>query len=90
VQARLGIVKQPAYSSLEAFLAHYRALKSVRGAGAEERNLLGAMEERLKALRAEERLALDSDSADPAVARHRERARLRLGRELRARGILEG
>ena len=83
-------MKQPAYSSLEAFLAHYRALKSARDAGAEERRLLGAMEEWLKVLRAEERLALDSDSADPAVARHRERASLRLARELRARGMLEG
>jgi hypothetical protein len=81
-------VKQPAYSSLEAFLAHYRTLRSARDAGAEERRLLAAMEEVLKVLRADERLALDSASSDPATARRRERAHLRLARELRARGML--
>ncbi len=82
-------MKQPAYSSLEAFLAHYHALKAAGQAGAEERSLLGAMEQLLAVLRAEERLALESDSTEPAVARHRERALLRLRRELRARGVLE-
>jgi hypothetical protein len=43
----------------------------------------------LEILRPEERVAVVSESSDPAVARHRERASLRLRRELTARGALD-
>ncbi len=83
-------MEQKTYSSLRAFLAHYYALREAGSIGAEERKLLASMEKVLDTLRPEERLALDSDSTDPPVVRHRERALTRLERELRTRGMLAG
>ncbi len=48
------------------------------------------MEQLLRLLRPEEREAIESDSAAPGVARHRERALLKLRRELLTRGVLDG
>lgn len=79
------------YSSLAAFLAHWRALAHADALDNHERERLAAMREILAMLRPEELAALDQSSmlADTgATARHRERAALRLARELRARGLL--
>jgi hypothetical protein len=80
------------YSSLAAFLAHYETLRKLSPAaiGAEDRNLLAAFEQLLALLRPAERAALIADSGDSAAARHRERALLRLRRELLARGAIDG
>jgi len=87
------------YTSLSAFLAHYQTLRRIPAAKAapEDANRLAAMEQLLAVLRPEERSALkektdaiESDSGDSAAARHRERASIRLRRELLARGVIDG
>jgi hypothetical protein len=80
------------YSSVAAFLAHYEALRKVPVSARtdDDRNHLAAIEQLLATLRPEERAAVDSDSNDPAVVRHRERATIRLRRELTARGLIDG
>ncbi len=83
-------MKAGKYSSLAAFLAHYQALRNNRATSAEDRKRLAAMEQLLGVLRAEERAAIESDSAAPAVMRHRERAALKLSRDLLARGVIDG
>jgi len=55
----------------------------------DDRNRLAAMETILDPLRPEERAAVSSDSNDAMTERHRERAAMRLRRELSARGALE-
>jgi hypothetical protein len=80
----------PAYASLAAFLAHYRALAAAGSRSAEEDRVLAAMRKYLDAISAEERSALESDSAEPAARRHRERAEMHLRRELVARGAIAG
>jgi hypothetical protein len=79
------------YSSVAAFLAHYQTLRKIPASSRTEddRKRLEAIELLLGVLRPEEREAITSDSNDPAVARHRERASLRLRRELTARGALD-
>ena len=79
------------YSSVSAFLAHYYALRNLpRSAQTEDdRNHLAAIELLLELLRPEEREAVVSSSNDPAAVRHRERASMRLRRELMARGALD-
>jgi hypothetical protein len=85
------LVETAKYSSLAAFLAHYRALRGDHDAGrAADGGRLAAMEQLIALLRAEERAAIESDSDAPEVARHRERAQLKLRRELLARGVLDG
>ena len=80
------------YSSVSAFLAHYHALKKISASALsdDDRNRLAAIEQLLEVLRPEEREAIAADSKDPDVARHRERASLRLRRELMTRGVLDG
>jgi hypothetical protein len=80
------------YSSISAFLAHYQALRKISGSARteDERHRLDAIERLLDLLRPEERAAIDSAAVDPFVVRHRERASLRLRRELMARGALDG
>ena len=89
-------MKLAAYSSLAGFLAHWRALRHAR-AGAlvpDELARRDEMDEIIAALRPEERAALDAENADDrsagagAARRHRERAELRLARQLRDRGLL--
>jgi hypothetical protein len=79
------------YSSVSAFLAHYQTLRKVSTSAQtdDDRNRLAAMELLLEILRPEEREAVVSGSDDPAAKRHRERASLRLRRELMARGALD-
>ena len=90
-------MKPGAYASLTAFLAHWRALKrtSAGALSADELARRAEMDEIIAAaLRPEERAALDAANTDDGSAsagvarRHRERAEVRLARELRARGSL--
>jgi hypothetical protein len=96
-------MKLDVYSSLAAFLAHWRALTLAPAdtQAPDELSRGAAMGEIIAALRPEERAALeaartgaggaDDGSANAGAARrHRERAELSLGRELRARGLLAG
>jgi len=94
-------MKLEAYASLAAFLAHWRALKhaSAGTLNADELARRVEMEKIIAELRPEERAALeaantkeaqtDDVSANAGAARrHRERAELKLARELRVRGLL--
>jgi hypothetical protein len=89
-------MKPAAYASLTACLAHWRALKHVSAGAlaADERARSAEMDEIIAALRPEERVALEAANTEDgsagagAVRRHRERAELKLARELRARGLL--
>jgi len=89
-------MKLDAYFSLAAFLAHWRALKhaTVDALAADELGRSAEMDEIIAALRPEERAALEAENNDDgsagagAARRHRERAELRLARELRNRGLL--
>jgi hypothetical protein len=92
----------PVYSSLEAFLSHYEALRATgrRADGAStlssrQRDLLTVMERTLGGLDAGDRAALTAVRSAPqpaagSVARRRARAELSLRRVLAARGILQG
>lgn len=82
-------MKTGPYFSLAAFLAHYLALRADCARGVEDGKRLAAMEQLMHLLRPEERAAIESDSAAPGVARHRERALLKLSREFLARGVIE-
>jgi hypothetical protein len=86
-QANLVRVKNPAYSSLAAFLAHYRALKSAASHDPEDERLLAEMS---ATLAPEVRTALDSTEDTPAANRHRARAEFQLRRVLVASGMLAG
>lgn len=89
-------MKPDSYASLAAFLAHWRALKHAAAdtLAADELARSAEMDELVAALRPEERAALvvanndDRSAGAGATRRHRERAELRLARELRARGLL--
>ncbi len=82
-------MKLTPYSSLAAFAAHYRALKSQLTE--DDRARLAEMNELLDALSPNIRGVLDSDTAgDNAAMRRRERAERMLRRELIARGVLSG
>ena len=79
-----------AYSSLAAFLAHYRALKSDASRGADDERLFAEMSAVIATLAPEARVALDSSEDTVSAKRHRERAELQLRRQLVARGIVTG
>jgi hypothetical protein len=83
-------VKNPEYSSLTAFLAHYRALKSTRSRGPDDERVFAEMSAAIETLAPEARAAIDSTEDSPSANRHRARAELRLRRQLAARGILAG
>jgi len=83
-------VKIPAYSSLAAFLAHYRALKSDVARAADDEQLFAEMSAAIATLAPEARAALDSIEDSASARRHRERAELQLRRALAARGIVTG
>jgi hypothetical protein len=83
-------VKIHAYSSLAAFLAHYRALKKDGSRGSDDEQVFGEMSSAIATLSPEARAALDSTQDSAGARRHRERAELQLRRELGARGILAG
>jgi len=83
-------VKIPAYSSLAAFLAHYRALKSDASRAADDDQLFAEMSAVIATLAPEARAALDSSEDSASARRHRERAELQLRHELVAHGIVAG
>jgi len=83
-------VKVSAYSSLAAFLAHYRALKAQAARGADDEQIFGEMSAAIATLAPEARAALDSSEDAGAAKRHRERAELQLRRALAARGMVAG
>ena len=89
-------MKPHTYSSMEAFLAHYRLLKTP-GFGGKPRSLtddgqslLSEMERLIGILSPDEKSALlDSGETAGQIARRRERAELKLRRALLARGVLQ-
>jgi len=83
-------VKILAYSSLAAFLAHYRALKSDASRGTDDEKLFVEMSAVIATLAPDSRAALGSSEDTAGAKRHRERAELQLRRELVARGIVAG
>jgi len=83
-------VKIPAYSSQAAFLAHYRALKSVASRRNDDERLFAEMSSAIATLPIETRAALDSTEDNGSAKRHRERAEFQLRRELAVRGIIAG
>jgi hypothetical protein len=83
-------VKIPVYSSLAAFLAHYRALKSDASRSADDDQLFAEMSAVIATLAPEARASLDSTEVSTSARRHRERAELELCSELAARGIVAG
>ncbi len=81
----------PAYSSLAAFLAHYRALRAASTRSADDERRLAEMSSLIaQALDASGRAALESDSGSAGARRHRERALLKLRRALMQSGALTG
>ena len=80
-------MKPAQYSSLAAFLAHYRALQFAHSRTADEDQLFKEMSAAIATLSPEDRAALDSSAAGSA-RRNRERAELHLKRELSAHAIL--
>jgi hypothetical protein len=79
------------YSSLEAFLAHYRALRTASRRNADDELLFTTMSSLIEqVLDANERSALDSEADTGAERRHRERALLKLRRALIQKGALTG
>lgn len=84
-------MKSQAYSSVTAFVAHWRALETADAQlHDDDRALLAALRDVLATLRPDERAALESDANPGPAARHRERAHASLARELRTRGLLAG
>ncbi len=79
------------YSSLEAFLAHHRALRATSKRTADEDRRLAAMTALVEqSLDAAGRAALASSAEAGAARRHRERALLKLRRALIQKGVLAG
>jgi hypothetical protein len=83
-------VKISAYSSLAAFLAHYHALKTAPSRSPDDEKLFAEMSAAIATLAPETVAALDSTDDTGSARRHRDRAELRLRRELAARGIIAG
>jgi hypothetical protein len=83
-------VKIPAYSSLAAFLAHYRVLKSDAARSADDDQCFAEMSAMIATLAPDARASIDSTEDSASARRHRERAELQLRRELAARGIVAG
>jgi len=83
-------MKSPPYSSLAAFMAHYQTLKALASRSSDEEQLFAEMTAALNALPPEPRAALDSGDSSASAKRPRERAELKLRRELVARGIVLG
>ncbi len=80
------------YSSLAAFLAHYRALKSASSLAPEEQSRLAEMGKLIDGAGLDARELLESGDASGAgsAMRHRERAERRLRAALLTGGVLTG
>jgi hypothetical protein len=83
-------MKGPTYSSLTAFLAHRRALRSVTTPTGGQSATLAAMEALIAELVPGEREALEAADTAGDGARHRQRAERNMTRILRERGVLAG
>jgi hypothetical protein len=83
-------MKSAPYSSLAAFLAHYRALASVSSRTSDEDRSFADLSAAIAILSLQQRAALDSSDSTASARRSRERAELHLRRELVARGIVSG
>jgi hypothetical protein len=83
-------MKSLPYSSLAAFLAHFRALASASSRTSDEDRLFVELSAAIATLTPEQRAALDSSDSTASARRSRERAELHLRRELVARGIVSG
>jgi hypothetical protein len=89
-------MKPPAYSSMEAFLAHYRILRELAHTGdggalnQSERETLAEMERLAASLTPGEHAALFDSAAAGERARRQQRAELKLRRVLLAHGIPQG
>ena len=86
----MAAVKSAPYSSLAAFLAHYRALTTASSRTAEENRLLEELSAAVATLSPDLRASIDSSDSTASARRIRERAELHLRRELVARGIVSG
>ena len=86
----MAAMKSGPYSSLAAFLAHYRALATASSRTADENRLFEELSAAVATLSSELRAALDSSDSTASARRIRERAELHLRRELVARGIVSG
>jgi hypothetical protein len=82
-------VKALPYSSLEAFLAHYRTLREAAQSDG-ERELLATMEDAIDGVHPNDRAALLDTGNDSATTRRRQRAERSLRQLLAERGILQG
>jgi len=86
----MAAVKTVPYSSLAAFLAHYRAIASASSRTSDEDRLFAELSAAIAILSPEQRAALDSFDCSASARRSRERAELHLRRELAARGLVSG
>jgi hypothetical protein len=86
----MAAMKSPPYSSLAAFLAHYRALLSASSRTPDEDQIFDQMTAAIATLSPELRAALDSSDSTASARRSRERAELHLRRELVAHRIVSG
>ena len=86
----MAAMKSAPYSSLAAFLAHYRALATASSRTADEDRLFEELSAAIATLSPELRASLDSSDSTASARRSRERAELYLRRELVARGIVSG
>ena len=84
----MAAMKSAPYSSLAAFLAHYRALASAASRTSDEDRLFAELSAAVATLSPEQRATLDSSDSTASARRSRERAELHLRRELVARGIV--
>jgi alpha-ketoglutarate-dependent taurine dioxygenase len=83
-------VNPPVYSSLTAFLAHWRALRALDVPDSEQSTLLQQMEAAIAELSPGERDALQESRGVGDLTRHRQRAERHLIQILRQRGRLAG
>ena len=78
------------YSSIVAYLAHWRALQHQATSSKNRAPLLEEMNQAIAQILGENSELLGYESADSSARRHRERAEVKLRRELIARGIISG
>ncbi|GEM_PF-3721144 len=78
------------YSSLAAYLAHWRALKAGDSLSAKDGAILAQIDAAIGEILGPDARYLDEDCADSASRRHRDRAEAKLRRELIARDAITG
>ena len=85
-----GTAGMTGYSSLEGYLAHWRALQreQQKNPASPISPVLEEMKRVVQEILGEEARYLQEDPADSAARRHRDRAEARLRRELFARGTI--